>query len=93
MKKVFQWIVYSSADPRKISLTVRAALLGVVPMLLNAVSVACGFGLVCLGVDADGLNTVAEAVSNLVFWGFSIVSGVMFLYGFVRKIVLTSTGQ
>lgn len=87
--KVFQWFVYSSADPSKISLTVRAALLGIVPIVLNVVSVACGVGIACLGIDAASLNSVIEAITNIVYAGLSIVASVGVAYGFVRKIFLT----
>lgn len=88
--KVFQWIWYSSADPSKVSLTVRATLLGIVPVVLNAVSLACGFGLVCLGIDAEGLNGVVNGIEAIVVGVLSVVAAIGMLYGFVRKVVLTS---
>lgn len=92
-KKLLQWVWLSSADPRKTSLSVRMALLGVVPFVLNFVMGACGIGLVCLGVDAEGLNQAVGVIENIVFWSLSIVAGIGFLYGFGRKLWLSATGD
>lgn len=91
--KLFQWLLLSSANPSKFSLSVRMALLGVVPYILSIVTAACGFGLVCLGVEAEGLNQVVGVIENLVFWGLSIIAGVGFLIGFVRKLWLSISGE
>ena len=91
IKNFLTWLVVSSKDPRKVSLTVRAALLAIVPTVISAASAACGFGLVCIGVDATGLNQAAETFAAIVEAVLLIVAGVLFLWGFLRKIVLTAT--
>ena len=92
-KKLYQWLVHSSADPNKTSLSVKMALLAVVPYVLNLVTAACGLGLVCLGVDAESLNQVVKVIADIVFWALSIVSGVGFVIGFGRKLWLSLKGQ
>ena len=93
VKQAWQWIVQSSANPQATSLSVKMALLGIVPYALNIATAACGFGLVCLGVDAVGFNDVVEAISDTVFSGLTIVSSLGFIYGFGRKIVLSVKGR
>ncbi len=92
-KKLFQWLMLSSADPRKTSLSVKMALLAIVPYVLNIASTACGLGLVCLGVDAEGLNQFVQVSENLVLWSLSIVAGIGFMYGFFRKLYRSATGD
>ena len=88
-----QWVMLSSANPKEVSLSVRMFTLGLVPYILSLVTAACGFGLVCLGVEADSLNTLAQMLGDIVFWSLSIVSGIGFVIGLVRKLVLTAKGN
>lgn len=93
MSKFIAWVVLSSKDPRKISLSVKAALVAIIPFFMHAVTVSCGFGLVCLGVDSTHLQEVAEVTSDIIFWVFSIVSAIGFVYGFIRKLWLTAKSE
>ena len=93
LKKIWQWLVQSSANARQVSLSAKAALLAIVPYILSLSTGACGLGLVCLGVEAEGLNQVVEAITNIIFWGLSIVSAIGFIYGFGRKVWLSITGN
>ena len=72
MSNVFNWLVRSSADSSRISLTIKAA----APFVL-AVAAFLKLDL----VEGD-LDQLAEAVA-------SIVAGAFFVYGLVRKIVLS----
>lgn len=92
-KKIWEWLVKSSADPTKTSASIKFALLGVVPYIIHLLTLACGFGLVCLGVDTEWLNQFVEVLSQLVFWILSIISAIGFLYGSTRKVYLTAKGQ
>lgn len=89
IRNVFQWIWYSSADPSRVSLTVKSIGLGLIPTELQLLNLTCGFHLLCVDVNADGLNSVVLTVSNIVYWSLSIISGIAFLYGFFRKILLS----
>lgn len=89
IKNFWNWLVWSSADPEKLALTVRGALVVAVPVILNIVQTACGFGLVCLGIDAPGLNEVVNVIVAFVSAVATIVGCIMFVIGFLRKIILT----
>ena len=93
MKKIFQWITLSSADPKKYSLSVKMALLAAVPYILGIVSASCGIGLVCIGLDAEGLNQFIQVSENIVLLVLSLVSAVGFVYGFLRKLYLSALGE
>jgi len=93
IKRFYNWVVRSSADPKKTSLTIRAAGLALIPTAISILSTACGFGLVCLGVDAQGLNEVVETVASIIEAVLIVLSGLLFLAGFLRKLFLTATGQ
>lgn len=88
------WLVNSSADPSKYSMAVKFALLGLVPYVLQATALACGFGLPhgCITLDQNALAAVVEALSNIVFWVLSILSALGFVYGFIRKLYRTAVG-
>ncbi len=90
LKACLEWLVWSSANPQKLSLTVRGALLALVPTFLGIVSAACGFGVVCLGVDEQGLNQLVEGFVALVQAFFALIAAGVFLWGLIRKIVLSA---
>jgi hypothetical protein len=75
--KLIKWLFTSSADPRQTSLTVKAALLGVLPLILHFV-----------GQDVDA-NVIVEMIGDVVFWGLTIISSLSFLFGALRKLWLT----
>jgi len=90
---VVHWFVVSSADPKRTSLTVQSLALALIPIVIHVVQVSCGFGFVCLGVEAQDLEKVAYAISQIVFDGLTIISLTGFICGFVRKVWMTVTGQ
>lgn len=74
MKKIYDWLVQSSADPAKLSLTVR----GFIPFLL------------LFGVDQQVLDEGSSVlVATIVGLGM-VASGAVGAYGLVRKILLSS---
>lgn len=71
--KIFQWFVYSSANPQSISLTVKAGL---------------SF-LIFLGVDKALLDGAEETiVGSIVTFGV-LFTQLITLFGFLRKVLLT----
>ena len=79
MPKAIRWVLMSSANAEKIALTLKAG----VPFLLllgaeNFVS----------GLEID---TAIGSVSNILVSAGEIVTGVLTLYGFLRKLVHTFT--
>lgn len=92
MKNLFMWLVRSSVDPRRTSLTIRMFLLAIVPYLVHAVALLCGFGFVCLGIDSEWFATIIEVIENIVFWSLSIIAGIGMIYGAIRKVWTTVHG-
>ena len=74
LKKVWDWLVYSSSNPEKISLTLK----GLVPF-----AVLFGF------VDSGALEAINNAVVNLLVQAGSFVTAGATLYGAVRKVYLS----
>lgn len=81
MDKFWNWLVVSSADPEKYSLTIKAVGAGLVTVL----TVVLGFARIPAGdftPVVDGLVVVVQAF-------FGLVSALAFLYGVFRKLYLT----
>lgn len=89
LTKAWDWLVTSSADPARVSLTVRGALLALVPTVLGIVSAACGFGIICLGVDEPLLNQIIESIAALIQGVLAVVAALWVVWGLIRKIVLS----
>lgn len=92
IKKIIDWLIWSSKDPAKVSLTVRGALLALVPTVIGIISAACGFGITCLAVDAAGLNQIIEWIAAGVQIILTIVASFWVLWGLARKIYITVKG-
>lgn len=83
LKNAYNWLVWSSADPTKIALTIRGASAG-----LGAVIV---MGAKLLGHDilpAD-IDAVFSAVADVVQMALSLVGAIIFAIGLLRKVFLT----
>lgn len=91
-KKFIAWVVFSSRNPREVSMTFAGLVMVCVPWILNASNLACGVH-VCTGLTQDGLTEIVGVLSDMVFWLLSIVASVHIVYGFVRKVYLTLTGK
>ena len=89
LQKIWKWIVLSSADPKKSSLTIKMAIVVAIPWILKITGVTCGLGLFCVEADENSLNQLAEGVANIAF-GVLNIAGV---YGLARKIVLSALGK
>ena len=75
MKEFLTFLITSSKDPRKVSLTVRGALTALIPVFL-----------IVSGLSEADANALVDAIVDLVFWVTSIVSTVTVIWGLVRKI-------
>ena len=91
--KIFQWLIYSSNDPQKVSLTVKMAGLAIIPTLLSIVGSLCGFHVLCIPVDADWFNQTLGFIVNLVEYSLYAISALVGLFGLLRKLYLSLTGQ
>lgn len=92
LSNVLKWILVSSADPGRWSMTVKMSLLGLIPFVLQAIGVTCGLHLICPAIGADELQNAALSASNAVFYALSLVSVLGALYGFGRKVYRTVVG-
>ena len=92
MQTFIDWIFLSSKDPAKTSLAVRGALLLLVPQALQALSIACGFGLACFNVDAVWFNNVIELITLVMYVVLTAIGGIFLIIGAWRKIATTAKG-
>jgi hypothetical protein len=93
MKKIFDFIVRSSADPRAVSLTVKMTLLGLIPYLMQATDLVCQYGHSCMLIDASLLETFVETITASVFYTLTLISTLGVIYGLGRKIWRTVIGE
>lgn len=90
---IFRWLLVSSKDPRQISLTVKAALLGIIPLVMDVTGMVCRVGQYCINVDPSLLEQIGNGIAELTFLFFSAVSLIGMVYGLVRKAVRTLNGE
>jgi len=93
MKTIIDFIIKSSADPRATSLTVKAALLGLIPFIMQALDIACDFGSQCYSLQPTLLETIVTAITDGTFYLLSLISIVGVIYGLVRKVYRTIMGE
>ena len=73
MNKLFT----SSADPKALSLTVKGILTAILPIVI-----------VLLGIDEATANGILDTIVNIVFYGSTLLSALVTLYGLLRKVRL-----
>ena len=100
MKMLIDFIVRSSADPRKTSLMVKGFLLGIVTVLsaesAQWLGLLCDFSSYCYYIDPsiwEEIKMLVSHVAELVFYILSAASTVMFIWGGLRKAYLTAVGR
>lgn len=91
MKTFWNWLVTSSSDPLKTSLTVRGVLVGIVPMAISMIPFLCTGVHIC--IDPGSLPLVVDIAVQFVHYVLIIVQGitvvvsaVLFIIGMIRKI-------
>ena len=76
MTKFIQWLKVSSFNPENTALTVKGALIGIIPLLI-------GFAqMFHWGWTTDTLTIKIQLISTM-------IAGVLTLFGLVRKVLLT----
>lgn len=78
MQTLKKWFIYSSANPQKIALTVKAG----VPLLLTILT---SFGLSFTDVDVQDLTGI---IGDFVFNSIQVISLIGTVYGLGRKMIL-----
>ena len=82
----------SSADAEKMSLTIKFALVGAIPAIMQAIGLACGFNVLCIYTTPTELEAVALTIANLAYLTLSAVAAVGFILSFFRKVSRTIVG-
>lgn len=93
MKKIIKFLFRSSADPRQVSLTLKMALLGAVPYLMQSLGLVCGLGHFCVDVDPNLVEHIIDVFTQAIFYFLSFVSTLGVLYGAYRKVRRTLRGE
>lgn len=83
MNKYIDWLTISSKNPDKIALTIKGLLIGVLPVLLILTK------MLGLQIGEDATREVIDGIGLIITYGFGIISGMMTIYGLVRKIYRT----
>lgn len=86
MKKFIVWLVLSSKDPEKVSLTIKGILASVATYVVFFTS------LFHLNFNVTDLTTIGDMISKIIEALLMIVSMVTALIGAVRKIKSTMNG-
>ena len=81
IKKIWNWLVVSSANPQKISLTVKGVIISLIPILLTL------SGIAHLSITSDGITNIASLIANLIDVSFTIIASISIVYGIIRKII------
>ena len=85
MNNIWNWLVKSSANPNEVALTVKGAIIGVIPVILIFLKVA--------GVDTIGgqnIQDFADLIGGVIVAFLSGISTIITLIGFIRKVYLTA---
>lgn len=85
MSTFFRWLIVSSSNPEKISLTVKAFLGG----LVIVITAVCGLA----GIHVGDLTPLVDPAIAIIQAVLGLVSAAAFFYGLVRKVILTARGE
>lgn len=87
MKKIIDWIIYSSEDPAKISMTVKGILTAAIPTIIFVAKI---FN---VEIGSEDLTAFVDALVLFIGAVSMAVSAYMTVVGFFRKIFTTLTGN
>ena len=83
LKKIWDWLVTSSADPAKLSATVKG-ILGTAASVLVLLS-----PLVHVQISNEQVSTIIDLTAQIVVSCCAVISAIGAILGFARKIYLT----
>lgn len=85
--KILDWLLASSADPQKVSLTLKGVLIGVIPTIIAFA------GLTGVTIpDQEALTSIVNDGSMIVQILLGMVASAMTVWGLLRKIWRTWNG-
>ena len=87
IKKVFQWIVYSSANARALSVTVRAIGIGLIPSAIYFLNLAH------VQFDNIALTVLVDQIAQFILQLGTAITLIVGAFGLIRKIGTTATGE
>ena len=85
MRNAWNWLLTSSADPKKTGAWVKGLAILAGSQVVRVVNVACDFGLTCLGVTQEHVNSFAEGAELFVTGAMIIIGLGVTLFGLGRK--------
>ncbi len=83
LNNIAQWVVVSSTDPSKVSLTIKGILVGTIPTIMFML------GLIHLNVGQEDLNVLIDSIAAIVQLVLSLIAVVMTTVGLIRKLINT----
>jgi len=87
IKALWNWVVYSSADSKKFSLTLK----GIAAFVITLLSFR--YGIQNVQILNENVSVLVDAVVAFVQDAVTLVSIIATIYGAVRKVVLTAKGE
>jgi hypothetical protein len=81
LKNLIAWVVTSSADPSEVSLTVKGALIAVIPTLMAVAGIAH----INLG-DGSLLTSFVDALAQFIQIALTLVATAIAVWGAARKV-------
>jgi hypothetical protein len=85
MDTVLTWLLISSKDPEKVSLTIKGILTGAIPVITIVLGLA--------HIQVGDLTPFVDGIINVVQTALAAIAAVMTVWGLFRKIILTLKGQ
>lgn len=85
MQKIWNWLVISSADSTKTSLSVKAFLTGAVTIITMIAGLS--------HIQVGDLTPIIDPIIQVIQSTLAVVASIAFLIGIVRKLVLTYYGE
>lgn len=93
LKKFYNFIVKSSADPRATSASIKFLLVGFIPYAMQALDLVCKFGERCYAIDASVFELIIDTFANAIFYALTFFSSLGALWALGRKFIRTFTGN
>lgn len=88
MKKILAWILLSSKDPSRYSLTAKAG----VPLLISILTITAGFSHIHVP-GPDAFNQLIDSAINVVQNAVALVTACATAWGLARKLWATIWGE
>lgn len=86
LKTIWSWLVYSSVNADKISMTLKGLAVGLIPVIIVV------FSLYNVQLESVKLNGIVDSLSDIVFAVSALVSAISVTWGAFRKLWTTVHG-